>query len=445
MGCWRMFSFFRPSKVDVDADVAALNAAVAQSFAVIYFDLDGNIEKANDNFLTAMGYRLDEIAGQHHRMFVTEDYAKSADYAAFWRRLGRGETFQGQFPRLNKTGETIWIEATYTAMRDAVGRPYKVVKVASDITARARGNLKLTEAMTQLSQGIFPAPLGTAALEEHQAVFRNFDRTVVRLRNMVSAASGIVDTMAKVSATLASRAQSSQMLKNAFADAARSIQDMSQTLQQTTENTRAAASGAAQANQSAAAGEAVVGQTTEAMTRIQAATGKISEITKVIEAISFQTNLLALNAGVEAARAGDHGRGFAVVANEVRALAMRTATSAKDIAALISASDTEVGGGAALVRETGAALEAIRATVAELDANIQGINTASETQADGVTELVQAIRQLEGTADSAASELEDAMHAAEGLNAKADELREVIGFFAQSDHQAAADHASHAA
>ncbi len=108
--------------------------AIQRSQAVIEFDLDGNILWANPNFLNAVGYDLDEITGKHHRIFVTETYARSDAYKDFWKRLGAGEFYSGEFERLSKKGETIWLQATYNPVLDSKGKPVSVVKIAADIT-----------------------------------------------------------------------------------------------------------------------------------------------------------------------------------------------------------------------------------------------------------------------------------------------------------------------
>ncbi|MFN4162329.1 MAG: PAS domain-containing protein, partial [Stenotrophomonas sp.] len=117
---------------ELEAQVAALHRVQA----VIEFDLDGTILQANDNFLQAVGYRLDEIQGQHHAMFVEPALAQSAEYRDFWAKLGRGEFDAGQYRRLGKGGRELWIQASYNPVLDGNGRPYKVVKFATDITAQ---------------------------------------------------------------------------------------------------------------------------------------------------------------------------------------------------------------------------------------------------------------------------------------------------------------------
>jgi methyl-accepting chemotaxis protein len=117
------------------ADLRGQVAAIGKSQAVIEFDLSGNILTANDNFLNAVGYRLDEVQGKHHSVFVESGYAHSSEYKQFWARLGRGEFDAGQYKRIKKGGQEIWIQASYNPIFDQNHRPYKVVKYASDITA----------------------------------------------------------------------------------------------------------------------------------------------------------------------------------------------------------------------------------------------------------------------------------------------------------------------
>src|SRR6267154_3306396 len=117
-------------------DLRGQVAAIGRSQAVIEFTLDGKILTANDNFLNALGYSLAEIKGQHHSMFVDPVYRQSAEYRQFWEKLGRGEFDAGQYKRIGKGGKEIWIQASYNAILDRRGRPFKVVKYASDITAQ---------------------------------------------------------------------------------------------------------------------------------------------------------------------------------------------------------------------------------------------------------------------------------------------------------------------
>ncbi len=123
-------------KLSCFKDTQSLHDALNLSVAVIEFNLDGTVIKANNNFCNATGYSLDNLVGKHHRIFCKEEYASSSDYAAFWNRLNKGEAFGGRFERIKATGEPLWLEATYNPIRNEQGEVYKIVKFASDITER---------------------------------------------------------------------------------------------------------------------------------------------------------------------------------------------------------------------------------------------------------------------------------------------------------------------
>ena len=112
--------------------------AIDRSLAVIHFRLDGTIIEANENFLSAMGYRLHEIKGRHHSMFVEPETKESEEYREFWRNLNQGKFHSGQYRRLGKDGKEIWIEATYNPILGRNGKPYKIIKFATDITEKTK-------------------------------------------------------------------------------------------------------------------------------------------------------------------------------------------------------------------------------------------------------------------------------------------------------------------
>ena len=124
------------AKVQQESEANAKLEAIDRAMAVIEFNLDGSIITANQNFLTRMGYTLAELKGKHHRLFCTAELVNSSAYQDFWRRLNQWEFFQGQFERIDKRGQTVWLEANYNPVYDASGRLCKVVKFASDVTAR---------------------------------------------------------------------------------------------------------------------------------------------------------------------------------------------------------------------------------------------------------------------------------------------------------------------
>ena len=122
------------------AESAAMFAAIGKSQAVIEFEMDGTVLHANENFLHALGYTLEEIKGKHHGMFVDAAYRESPEYKAFWGKLNRGEFVADEFKRIGKGGKEVWIQASYNPIFDANGKPYKVVKYATDVTAQKLQN-----------------------------------------------------------------------------------------------------------------------------------------------------------------------------------------------------------------------------------------------------------------------------------------------------------------
>lgn len=160
-----MLSFIKKSGGHAD-EFRSIVEAINRSQAVIEFELDGTILHANANFLSALGYSLDEIVGQHHRMFVDSAYANSPEYQTFWRRLAKGEFFSDEYMRITKSGDEIWIQASYNPVFDAQGKPVKVIKFATDITAQKR---KSADADGQLT-----------AIGRSQAVISfNLDGTII--------------------------------------------------------------------------------------------------------------------------------------------------------------------------------------------------------------------------------------------------------------------------
>ncbi|MGH1484396.1 MAG: PAS domain-containing protein, partial [Geminicoccales bacterium] len=170
----------------VSADAKGQLEAISRSQATIEFDLSGKIITANDNFLKAMGYRLEEVRGQHHRMFVEPDYVASQDYKTFWAALGRGEFQAAQYQRLGKGGKRIWIQATYNPIFDADGKPIKIVKFATDITAQKCALAELNENLQKLADGDLSTMITADFPEDLKELRDGFNRTLERLQGLVT-------------------------------------------------------------------------------------------------------------------------------------------------------------------------------------------------------------------------------------------------------------------
>ena len=169
------------------ADTSGQVEAIQKSLAVIEFAMDGTIRWANRNFLDAMGYILDEVKGRHHRMFVERSEAEAPGYQDFWQRLNRGEYQAGEYRRLAKGGHEIWIEASYNPILDLNGKPFKVVKYASDVTAKAMARQKAERAKGMIK----PVAAGS---EEMSASIREISTAMANSRQTTTDTVGHVQT-----------------------------------------------------------------------------------------------------------------------------------------------------------------------------------------------------------------------------------------------------------
>jgi methyl-accepting chemotaxis protein len=212
-------------------------------------------------------------------------------------------------------------------------------------------------------------------------------------------------------------------------ETAATTEQLAASVKATAHASRQAANVANDAMQAAQTGGAIAGKAVDAMARIEDASTKISDIIRVIDDIAFQTNLLALNAAVEAARAGDAGKGFAVVASEVRTLAQRSGEAAKDISALISSSNSEVGEGVKLVRQAGEQLSQILAASEKVAATIAEISAASGEQASGIDEMSQAVAHLDEMTQQNAALSEQSAASAGSLSGKIAQLNDLVAAF----------------
>ncbi|WP_439575745.1 methyl-accepting chemotaxis protein [Phreatobacter sp.] len=347
-----------------DADRAGQIAAIRKAQAVIEFTLDGIILDANENFLKTVGYGLGEIVGQHHGMFVEPSYRTSPDYAAFWARLKRGEYDAAEYRRLGKGGREIWIQASYNPILDASGRPYKVVKFATDITSQVHLLDQLRTIIDRNFGEIDQALKHSTG--QSQAASQGAEATSGTVQAMAAAAEELA---ASVSEIAGSMSKSREEVDKAFREAE------------------------------------AAGDFTRRLTDAATAMGGIVAL---ISTIAGQINLLALNATIESARAGDAGRGFAVVAQEVKNLANQAGRATDQISAEINGVQQISGevvkalgaicGSVEILRgnvaATAAAVEEQSAVTRDMSASMQGASRSVAEIATGVGAMAAAVGQV---------------------------------------------------
>lgn len=360
-----------------NADFEGQINAINRSQAVIHFKLDGTILDANDNFLNAMGYSLEEIKGQHHSLFVEAHYRTSSDYRQFWNDLGNGDFKSGEFKRIANGGREVWIQASYNPIFDASGRPFKVVKFATDITAQVQERQRRADTQTRIDQD----------LEE---ISRSIAETAQQSTNSASASE-------QTSSSVQTVAAASEELVASIQEISRQVQvalDVSQN----------------------AAGEAE--RSSQIMSGLSEDAKTIGSVIELIDGIADQTNLLALNATIEAARAGEAGKGFAVVASEVKSLASQTSKATEEISAQVNSvqetTESAVNAIAKIMEVIGKISEiaaSISSAVEQQAAVTNDISSNMQSAAQGVeliTTNMQAISSATAQIDAATQNVREA-------------------------------------
>jgi methyl-accepting chemotaxis protein len=289
------------------ADADGQIAAIGKSQAVIEFNMDGTIRMANQNFLDAMGYVLAEIQGKHHSLFVEPDDRNSQTYREFWDNLNRGQYQAAEYKRIAKGGREVWIQASYNPILDLNGKPFKVVKYATDITAQAMARKKAESARSLIEQV----------------------------------------------------AEGSEAMSG-------SVREISESMVKSRQTT-------------AAAVERVEAADLQAQ-RLSTTTLAMGGIVKLIGDITGQINLLALNATIESARAGEAGRGFAVVASEVKNLANQAKQATDKISTEIDSLNSVSG-------DVVSTLSAIKSAIENVNEYVTSTAAAVEEQSTVTSEM----------------------------------------------------------
>lgn len=407
--------------------------AVDRVQAVIEFTPQGQITSANQNFLDAFGYRLEEIKGRSHSILVEKSFAESDEYPRFWAALQAGDLQTGEYVRVGKNGQKVILNASYNPILDVHGKIARIVKFATVVTERVQAVEQLGEGLEKLAHGDLTYRLNRPFAADFEMLRRNFNATADQLSNTIGAVALATHELDSGTANVAQNtdqlSRRTEQQAAALEQTAAALDEITVNVQNASQRTNEARSAAEAAKLNAVKSGEIVDRAVQAMARIESSSGQITSIIGVIDEIAFQTNLLALNAGVEAARAGDAGKGFAVVAQEVRELAQRAAQAAREINALIVKSSEEVRSGVQYVSETGDALKAIEKNIFVVNQQMEGIATAAREQASGLVEVNAAVNQMDQMTQQNAAMVEESNASSATLAQQTHALRDLISQF----------------
>ncbi|KWV82619.1 Biofilm dispersion protein BdlA [Pseudomonas fluorescens] len=405
--------------------------SINRNVAEIRFRPDGSVIYASNIFLEMLGYKLEEIAGQHHRIFCEKNYANTADYSRFWQKLADGHLQSGLFRRLRKDGNLVLIEATYIPVQNQDGKVIEIIKIGSDVTQRENELLSLRAVHAAISRSMaeieftpngdilhanenFLRAMGYRLSDikgRHHRMFC-FDNFYQENPNFWQSLKGgtflsgqferktasgetiyleatynpVVDEAGQVVKVLKFATDvSSQKHK---ADEIRQAAELSFTTAEETSqiSVRGMESLASSIELSQSTLNLINGAVI-LITQLNAQAKDIEKIVTIIQGVAEQTNLLALNAAIEAARAGEMGRGFAVVADEVRQLAARTSSATVEIQNVVTANGK-------LTQQLNIDMNSIARSAEENNDQIATVTTIMREISDGADHVARTVSTL---------------------------------------------------
>lgn len=420
-------------KVPEDNSRAALNIALgdARKTAVM-------LEEAKNPALSEVTPSVLNLIDKVSSSVSPFETLWSAHHAAAKTLVSRGESFDASLAKMFDYQKKISSDFIKTAQIKIVFLSLLAVIIsilfAWRITLSIKRPLSQTLSMARrISEGDLTPTTVSYRKDELGLLMLAFDNMRIKLeeiinnvRNGVSNVNSAATEIATGNEDLSSRTEQQAA---AVVQTAASIEQLTSTVKLNSENAICASKLAGEASSQAIQGGQVVSGVVNTMEQIRKSSSRISEITQVINGIAFQTNILALNAAVEAARAGEDGRGFAVVAGEVRNLAQRSATAAKEIEGLIHESVGQVKTGATQVENAGKTMQSIIEAVAQVNEVMKEIATASDEQNRGISQVSQAMTEMDSTTQQNAALVEQSAAAAGSLQEEAGRLEQAVAFF----------------
>ena len=447
-----------------------MQAAVNTGFAAIEFTPDGTILSANANFCQTMEYTEQEVVGQHHRMFCDPAYTNSAEYKNFWASLAQGNVNAGEFERVTKQGHQVWLNASYTPVKDVNGQVAKVIKIATDISNVKTPILQVRDIISKMAQGDLTQEfnvvsdghvqeMGDAlnvAIENLNALLGSIDKNADLVANsstsVLEKSEGARNNTAEVASAIAQMAKGAQDQALKTDESSKLVEQVKASSSDMEDKANSIYQTAEKGQQSCENGLKTIKNLIENMGGIDDSASTTSESIKVlaqraeeigrtlnvITDIAAQTNLLALNAAIEAARAGDAGRGFAVVAEEIRKLAEDSRRSAIDIEKIIAdvQKDTQsaskaietmsdsVKDGSSATQEASAIFEEIAEASSGTLSFSKEIQEATAAQKSFIDTVAKNIEQIVVVAEETAAGSEEVASSSQQLNSSMQDITE---------------------
>ncbi len=444
--------------------------AINKSQAVIEFDMQGHVLSANDNFLNLMGYSLEEIKGAHHNIFVDEEYKSSAAYNVFWEKLNRGEFEMAEFKRIAKDGHAVWIQASYNPIFDIEGKPFKVVKFATDVSEKKLAEQEIEMLVKELQTRIkvysnFIERVAEGDLTEVLEVTGDDDiamlgRNLVEMtqglsniaKNIIEASRHISISMDRLNESSVTQASGAAEQATAVTEIGSIVEEIKQTSQQTLEKATSLGESAERTSKEGDKGREVIRKVLEAMGVLQEKmqqisatilslsekTQQVGEITEAVSDIAKQSKMLALNASIEAAKAGESGKGFAVVADEVKDLAERSQGATENVqnilqdikktaerAVMVTEDGTKsVDANLEQAEAAGSIIESLGDVIQETSMASKQIVSAVREESVGIEQVVTSIHEIDKTTAQFSETTDETKQTVTALNEVAERLEE---------------------